>query len=120
MKLLSILGLSLLLSYQSSAQQDVEQELLQSYTKSELNSIKKDQPERYRALVYGVNNALDIVDFPKGKESKTDGNIDLPSGDYSFCDLGLKIKESNQYFKINGTNKLLVVKSFYLLENELK
>ena len=120
MKLLSILGLFILLSYQASAQQDLEQELLKSYTKSELNSITKDQPERYRALVYGLKNALEIVDFPKGKESKTDGNIDLPSGDYSFCDLGLKIKESNQYFKINGTNKLLVVKSFYLLENELK
>lgn len=120
MKLLSILGLSLLLSFQASAQQDVEQELLQSYTKSELNSIKKDQPERYRVLVHGVKNALEIVDFPKGKESKTDGTIDLPSGDYNFCDLGLKIKESNQYFKIHGTNKLLVVKSFYLLENELK
>ncbi len=38
----------------------------------------------------------------------------------TFVDYGIKIANSNQYFAVHGTNELMVVKSWFVLENELK
>ena len=71
--------------------------------------------------VYAVDKACYVSDLPKGKEAKLDGaiNVDI-SKPLNFIDLGLDIKSVNQYFKINGTDKMLVVKSEFVLNNELK
>ncbi len=101
-----------------SQEKESNLQLLKLYSESELNEMIQKSPEKYKALVYGLENATYITDFPKGKE--VEKSISLPSGEFNYIDLGLKIKNTNQYFKVTGTNKILVVKSFYVLENEIK
>ena len=49
----------------------------------------------------------------------TDNSDIKPENNPTFDDLGLDIINSNQYFKIEGTDKMLVVKSIWVLDNEL-
>ena len=117
MKLLSVLILSVVVSFNSLGQSS-EDQLLKVYSSEELKEIKSSSKENYDLLVYSLANGLVISDLPEGKSSKLDGEIMLPKGEYNFTDLGLKISERNQYYKIVGTTKMLTVKSFYILKNE--
>lgn len=117
MKLLNALIFLTVLSFNSIGQ-TAEDHLLKVYTVEELKEIKSSSNENYDLLVYSLTNGLIISDLPEGKTAKLDGEVTLPNGNYNFADLGLKISERNQYFKIVGTNKMLTVKSFYTLKNE--
>ncbi len=119
MKLLAVLSFTLLFGSASMAQQ-VDERLLSSYSQVELNEMISTNPERYQLLVSSIGNATAVMDFPKGKDAKIQQEISLPSGDYTYLDLKLKISESNQYYKITGSDKVLMVKSFFVLENERK
>lgn len=92
-------------------------QLLKAYSQLELSELKLNSPDKYELLYLGLDNALEILDMPKEKKSKMNGEISLPSGDYTFASLGLKIGESNQYYQISGTDKMLLVKSFFILKN---
>lgn len=101
--------------------QQMDERLLKVYSEQELTEIKKTNIGFFNALVYGLDNATYVSDLPSGKELGDLKTISLPSGHYSFASLGLKIVEdANQYYKIDGTNKMLVVKSGIVLMNELK
>lgn len=93
-----------------------EQELLKSYSQAELSEIKKTNQNNYDLLSFALENALEVMELPTGKSAKISGEIKLPTAEDTFASLGLKISESNQYFKITGTNKMLLVKSFYTLK----
>lgn len=68
-------------------------------------------------LDYGIQYAIYYADLPSDK------NIQLKMIDetqtVNYTDLGLKITNENQYFRVKGSNKILVVKSLYVLKNEL-
>jgi hypothetical protein len=100
--------------------QDIDQRLLKSYTQEEVQNLIDSDKEKYNLLVSGIGRAIEVADYPKGKGSKITQEISIPEGDFTYLDLGLKIQESNQYFKITGTDKVLVVKSFFVLKNESK
>lgn len=100
--------------------QEIDERLLKSYTLEEVQNLINSDEEKYQILVSAIGRATEIVDFPKGKETKVSEVISIPEGEFTYLDLGLKIKDTNQYFKINGTDKLLVVKSFFVLKNESK
>jgi hypothetical protein len=89
-------------------------QLLKSYTKKELNNLDKSTLD---ILDYGIQHAIYYADLPSDK------NIQLKVIDetqtINFTDLGLQITNENQYFRISGSNKMLVVKSLYVLNNEL-
>jgi hypothetical protein len=57
--------------------------------------------------------------MPSGKETQLP-EIILVHNTNKFTDLGLKILNENQYFRIKDSNNMLVVKSMYVLKNELK
>lgn len=119
MKLLTTFAFSLLF-FGSIFAQDIDGRLLQSYSEVELAELIKSDSDKYNILINSIGSAIEIVDFPKGKESKVVNSISVPEGTFTYLDLNLKIQDSNQYFKIEGTDKLLVVKSFFVLANELK
>jgi len=98
--------------------QSSDELLLKSYTQDELSIIKNSDNEKYELLLNSIDKALVLMDCPKDKASKFNGEITLPNGPYTFVDLGLKISDTNQYFKVTGTNKMLMVKSFYILKSE--
>jgi type 1 fimbria pilin len=104
----------MLLSSLSIAQK-YNNELLKSYTKSEIQSM---DVETLQALEYGVENAIYFIAIPKEKQSNFLG-IKNPNSSSKYTDLGLKIMNENQYFEIKETNQLMVVKSLFVLKNEL-
>lgn len=117
MKLINVLLLLTVLSFKSFGQTS-EDQLLKVYSSSELEDLKNTSPENYNLLIYALSNGLTISDFPSEKKEKFVNEINLPESAYNFTDLGLRIIEKNQYFKIVGTNKVLTVKSFYTLNYE--
>ena len=82
--------------------------------------MQKENPEQLRMLNYALDNAFYVIDFPKEKKNELQKTItyDLKKK-ASFIELGLTIQKENQYFKINGSDKVLVLKSEWLLLNEL-
>lgn len=121
MKKLIILFLFFTFFSKISFSQMVDKRLEKKYSNKEINQIIKDDPGHYHFLLYALDNACYTIDQPKGKDLTefTEISLDLKSP-LNFLDLGLEIKDQNQYFIIKGTNKLLVVKSNWVLNHELK
>jgi hypothetical protein len=100
--------------------QETDSRLIKSYTQKEVMDFKTNKPEYYRMLVYALDNACYITSVPEGKEFKEDGIVSIdPKSNPSFIEIGTRIKNQNQYFLIKNTNKMLVVKSEWVLNNEL-
>jgi len=119
MKHFFILSLALVMNSQAFSQ-EIDSRLSKKYTQQELLNMKENSPSEYNFLVYALDNACYVTDLPTGKEDALDGSISVDlSKEFTFLDLDLQIKNSNQYLKINGTNKMLVVKSEWVLNNEL-
>ena len=104
-----------------SFSQMVDQRLEKKYSKKEINQIIQDDPGQYQFLVYALDNACYTIDQPKDKNLSEFPTISVDiKSPLNFLNLGLEIKDQNQYFFIKGTNKLLVVKSNWVLNHELK
>ncbi|MCH2224641.1 MAG: hypothetical protein MK066_07710 [Crocinitomicaceae bacterium] len=119
MKILKALCFSLLATGGVYAQ-DVDNRLLERYSKSELETMKENDREEYNLLIYAIDNGIYVIDNPTQKEVSfpviTVADIEnIPS----FLELDIEIKDQNQYFKISGSDKLLVVKSTWVLNHEM-
>lgn len=95
--------------------QDFDTRLLKVYSKEELT---KSAPEELKLLNYAIEHAIVISEFPNAKSEQINQEISFLEGQ-TFLDLGLKISNSNQYYKVKQSGKLLIVKSRSWLENEL-
>jgi len=102
--------------YFISHAQKHNEELLKSYSKTELSNFDN---ETIKILEYGISNAVYLTTIPLGKEIQLP-EINISNNSVKFTDLGLKIMNENQYFRVKNTNNMLVVKSLYVLKNELK
>jgi hypothetical protein len=72
-------------------------------------------------LVYALDHAYYITVRPSGKTEGIEQERALVIGnDSNFISLGLDILNRNQYIPLSGTDKMLVVKSEWVLMNELK
>jgi hypothetical protein len=109
----------LLFGVSSVFSQEIDKRLLKSYQESELRNLLDTNKERYELLVYALDEGLQVLTIIKEKGVAMTGSISLPNEPYNFADLGLKITEVDQYYSIEGTEKVLTVKSFSLL-NRLK
>ncbi len=109
-----ITALMVVLSSLSIAQ-NYNNELLKSYTKSEMQSM---DIETFKALEYGIEHAIYFIASPKEKQVDFP-TINNPKLLTKYTELGLKIKNENQYFVMKESNQLMVVKSLFVLKNEL-
>jgi len=114
MKNIFILSVLFLFIVFKGFSQNYNPQLLKSYTKKELNEMDKSMLD---ILEYGIQNAIFYADLPNEKTVQLKEIV--VSGTPNFTELELKITNENQYFQIKGTNKMLVVKSQYVLKNEL-
>jgi hypothetical protein len=95
--------------------------LLKSYSKTELQSFEQDGQGTINVLNYAVDHACYTVMIPEGKDISQFSTINLKSKkDIRFTDYQLQIKDRTQYFKIEGSNELLVVKSINVLRLEMQ
>jgi hypothetical protein len=82
------------------------------YTKDEIQTMIREDVATYKFLVKCLNKAIFIADIPaeKANDIKFNGTLEIdPESNHTFLSLGLKITDEYQYYKIKGTNKMLVV-----------
>lgn len=120
MKHFLILTISLLVSGYSIAQK-VDETLSKKYSSEEMKTLKKVDSKKYELINFCLQNACYVIDNPAGKNTVEFPVISVPNlNKLNFQDLGLSIiEDQNQYFRIEGTNKLLVVKSTWVLNYEM-
>ena len=118
MKLLLSFTLFLCLCFQVSSQ-DKNSKLLLSYSQEELTLIKQSDEYQFQTLNYAIDHAVYTSAYDKSKHSGlTVVSLKKRIENPSFTDFGLKIKDENQYFYWKSEGKLLVVKSFWVLNQE--
>ena len=105
-----------------------------SYSNKELKEISQNNSNEIELLNYAIDHACYIVKKPvleKTSNTSAEGttiklpfieiknqpNLDLKK--VKFTDLQLKIIDRNQYFLIKDSNQMLVVKSKWVLQNEI-
>lgn len=120
MKLFLSLTLFLCFCFNGYAQ-DFSSKLLLSYSQQELDHLKQKDQGQFLLLEYALEHAIYTSAFFAQKHSSLD-NIELKTeiSNPSFTDFGLKITDVNQYFYWKSRDKVLVVKSFWILESEQK
>lgn len=92
---------------------------------SEVQTIEQLQttnPDSYKEVVaYAKKHGSQIMDLPKGKGAKLNGEISLEKAQLiDPAKMGLTIPSANEYYSITGTDKMLLVKSLYVLQQEMK
>lgn len=118
MKLITTVLVSIFCSFLSLSQ-EIDSRLLNRYAPEELTELYNNNQQEYKLLVYALDNAVYLTEIPEGKNTDFE-TIDISGSELNFIALGLGIKDSNQYFRVEGENKLLVVKSRYVLNKESK
>jgi hypothetical protein len=92
-----------------------DKRLLSKYSKEELKKMEKETPEDFNYLNYYIANCYMIMDLPAEKSNAHEikGTIQLKTMDMvNIYDLNLTPKDKDyQYFKIEGTTKMLVILS---------
>jgi hypothetical protein len=98
-----------------SHSQKYNSELLKSYSKEELQNFDS---ETIKVLEYGLENAVYYAELPSNKGINFNEIVN-ESNSLRYTDFRLKIAKENQYFRIKNSNKMMVVKSMFVLKNEL-
>ena len=102
----------------------VDERLLAKYSIEELNTLKAENPDEFKFINYCIDNAFYIQDIPQEK-LKTNperiGKIKIADiNNINFYALNIDLIENDyQFFAIEGTDKLLVIKSKYHILKEL-
>lgn len=88
------------------------------FSKTEIKNMMEKDPEKYQFLVNALNKAVFIADIPKEKTPVTySGTLSInPNEKHTFLSLNLEITDFYQYYKIEGTEKMLVVLPKIFLE----
>lgn len=87
-----------------------------------MEQLAKSDPTAYTAVLsYSHDHGSVIMDFPKGKETtNTIGTITMEKAQLvDPAQMGLPIPSATQYYKIEGTDKMLMVKSVLILQMEM-
>lgn len=99
--------------------QKTDETLLKSYSKEELSQLKNADPEKYEILVYALDHGTYVSEYNVEKHGQLKLK-ELPNIDKipSFIDLNVKIESFNQYFYAPKLDKIVVVKSEWVLNFE--
>jgi hypothetical protein len=111
----TIFSTFVLLSTSLSFGQNLNKEPNKPVLEQEGPSVSKEME------AYAAKNGTYIIAVPKGKELTPDGEITLDKAKLVDPKLmGISIMNKTQYFTIVGTTDLLVVKSSWVLDNQMK
>ena len=103
----------------SFAQTEIRETVKEPQT---MEQIAANSPaEHAKLLKFAETHGSTIMDFPKGKDAKLNGEVTMEQANLiDPIKMGLGILPTNQYFRITGTDKMLMVKSVFLLQQEMK
>jgi len=82
-------------------------------------TMKNSSPEQFKVISYALDNGMYIANY-SAEKGEVYQEIERPKKNQTYIDLNFEILEENQYFKIKGEEKMLIVKSKGLLKNEMK
>ena len=99
--------------------QKVNSGLKNSYSTQELIDYKTNDSDKYELLLYAFDHATYLSDYDENKHSALK-RIDTNNPNPRFTDLAVKIENVNQYFYAAKLNKVVVVKSEWVLRHEMK
>jgi hypothetical protein len=99
--------------------QQYDSRLLDSYDAEVLESLAHNDPHKLELLHYAIDHGMYISENGNSKSNQLP-EVTWTEDMQSFVDLGLQITDQNQYFQIKNEDKVLVVKSFWVLNNELE
>ena len=106
MKRLTILSFSLLFIGGINAQ-EIDSRLLEQYSEAEIYEMEENDPEALAIFVYALDHAIYYLDVPVDKEVSF-SSIRIANDKLNFVDLGLEIKDQNQYFLVEGKNVIFI------------
>lgn len=97
--------------------QTYDQRLEPYFAKEDIQKMIREDIQQYKFLLNALNKGIFISDVPTEKASTIAYNGELnidPEVPHTFLSLGLNFTALYQYYKITGTEKMLVVlpKSF--------
>jgi hypothetical protein len=99
--------------------QEIDSRLLVKYKKSEIKKMMAKNPSEYQFQLNALNRGMFISEIPaeKGKDIVFDGEIKLNiEKEHTYLSLGKEIIDRYQYFKIKGTNKMVVIQPRIFLD----
>jgi hypothetical protein len=99
--------------------QEIDSRLLVKYKKSEIKKMMAENPSEYQFELNALNRGMFISEIPaeKGKDIVFDGEIKLNlEKEHTYLSLGKNIIDRYQYFKIKGTNKMVVIQPRIFLD----
>jgi len=91
------------------------------YSKAEIQKMIQEDVASYKFIVNALNKALFIAVIPAEKEAdiQFDGTLEIdPNLTHTYLSLGLEITDKYQYYKIEGTNQMVVVYPRIFLERK--
>lgn len=115
-----LIGMLLLMGTTSFAQ-TYDSRLEPHYTKDQIQTMIREDVATYKFLVNCLNKAIFIADIPaeKANDIKFNGDLKIDiDKNHTFLSLGLEITEEYQYYRIEGTTKMLVVLPRIFMENK--
>ena len=117
-KLLLALSLVLVIGTNLEAQ-EIDSRLQVKYKKSEIKKMMIENPTEYQFELNALDRGMFISEIPteKGKDIVFDGEIKLNlDKEHTYLSLGKEIIDRYQYFKIKGTNKMVVIQPRIFLD----
>jgi hypothetical protein len=99
--------------------QEIDSRLLVKYKRSEIKKMMAKNPSEYQFQLNALNRGMFISEIPaeKGKDIVFDGEIKLNiEKEHTYLSLGKEIIDRYQYFKIKGTNKMVVIQPRIFLD----
>ena len=117
-KLLLALSLIFVIGTNLEAQ-EIDSRLLVKYKKSEIKKMMTENPTEYQFQLNALDRGMFISEIPaeKGKDIVFDGEIKLNlEKKHTYLSLGKEIIDRYQYFKIKGTNKMVVIQPRIFLD----
>ncbi len=90
------------------------------YSQEQIKNLLENDRDTYEFLINALNHGIFIADVPQEKKPvEYNGTLAIdPNETHTFLSLGLEITDYYQYFKIEGTEKMLVVLPKTFLENK--
>ncbi len=106
-------------------EQKIDKRLEQKYSVAELKKIQKENPQQLQYLNFVVDKGFTVMPYPKSKGTPKEilGEVTVKDlKNINIYELGLDVLKDNwQYYKIKGTDELLVIYSEdYIKEYLLK
>lgn len=126
MKNIFLLSIALIFSALGHSQdKNHDSRLLAKYSLEELSQLQGNDNEEYQFINHCLDNAWYITALPKQKMSAKNKQIrtikidDIKSINFYSLNISL-VQDNYQFFAIEGTDKMLVIKSIDHIKQEIK